>query len=227
MPPDPASAVELQTDDISGIVRGAEKSRKRKPLTRAMGEEMKSSKNQGNKENESPGSEKKRCRWNALCDSVFIAQLIAEKAAGNQMDNAGWHQAAWTACSKALKDSEQKSGVAKKSADACQTRWGTLKAQYQLVKMLRNKSGWGWNDEDKHIVINPKSCKSFPLYDEVAQLVDGAVATGEGAFNPGQAVASAPSPDWPEYLPEEDQDDDDNFPTTSPSILSSRALKET
>ncbi|KAJ7930144.1 hypothetical protein B0H13DRAFT_2309825 [Mycena leptocephala] len=96
----------------------------------------KSSKNQGNKENESPGSEKKRCRWNALCDSVFIAQLIAEKAAGNQTDNAG--------CTKLH------------GQHACQTRWGTLKAQYQLVKMLRNKSGWGWNDEDKHIVINPK-----------------------------------------------------------------------
>jgi hypothetical protein len=119
----------------------------------------KGSKNQGDKENESPGAEKKRCCWNTLCDSVFIAQLIAEKAAGNQMDNVGWHQAAWTACSKALKGLEQKSGGAKKSVDACQTRWGTvhcvlfcrtiflrlsqLKAQYQLVKMLRNKSGWG------------------------------------------------------------------------------------
>jgi hypothetical protein len=29
-----------------------------------------------------------------------------------------------------------------------------LKAQFQLVKMLRNKSGWGWNDEDKHVVVD-------------------------------------------------------------------------
>jgi hypothetical protein len=62
--------------------------------------------------------------------------------------------------------------------------------------------------------INGKVCgwhfKSFPLYDEMAQLVDGAVTTGEGAFNPGQVVASAPSPDWPEGLLEEDKDD--NFP---------------
>ncbi|KAJ6532632.1 hypothetical protein B0H19DRAFT_853318, partial [Mycena capillaripes] len=114
-----------------------------------------------------------------------IGQLAAEKSAGNQTDNAGWHGSAWTASAKALEGTEKKSGGAQKTADTCQTRWGSLKAQYQLVKMLREKSGWGWNDEDKHIVvedavweayvaINPKVVgwrfKSFPLYDEMAQL---------------------------------------------------------
>jgi hypothetical protein len=33
--------------------------------------------------------------------------------------------------------------------------------------------------------------KSFPLYDEMAQLVDGAVATGECAFNPGPEACMA------------------------------------
>ncbi|KAJ6523041.1 hypothetical protein B0H19DRAFT_869807, partial [Mycena capillaripes] len=148
-----------------------------------------------NKEN-NPSSDKKRCRWNAECDVIFIGQLAAEKSAGNQTDNAGWHGSAWTASAKALEGTEKKSGGGRKTADACQTRWGSLKAQYQLVKMLRDKSGWGWNDEDKHIVvedavweayvaINPKVAgwrfKSFPLYDEMAQLIGGAVATGEGA----------------------------------------------
>jgi hypothetical protein len=31
------------------------------------------------------------------------------------------------------------------------------------------------------------------------------VATGEGAFHPGQ-VANAPSPDWPPELPDDDED---------------------
>jgi hypothetical protein len=41
----------------------------------------------------------------------------------------------------------------------------------------------------------------------MAQLIDGAVATGEGAFHPGQQVVRAPSPDWPLDLPEDDGDE--------------------
>ncbi|KAJ7870849.1 hypothetical protein B0H13DRAFT_1896029 [Mycena leptocephala] len=139
-----------------------------------------------NKENQDPGSDKKRCYWNAECDVVHTGQLAAEKSAGNQTDNAGWHQSAWTACSKALKGMEKKSGGGAKTADTCQMHWSSLKAQYQLVKMLRDKSGWGWNDQDKHIIvedavweayvaINPKVAgwcfKGFPLYDEMAHLL--------------------------------------------------------
>ncbi|KAJ7824795.1 hypothetical protein B0H14DRAFT_3469005 [Mycena olivaceomarginata] len=134
-------------------------------------------KRDANKENETGTKDKKRARWNKLCDSILIAQLIAQKAAGNQTDNAGWHSSAWTACAADLEGSEQQSGGVVKTSDACQTRWTTLKSQYQL---------------------------GFPLYDEMAQLVDGAVATGAGAFNPGQIVVRAPSPDWPEQLPDND-----------------------
>ncbi|KAJ7196180.1 hypothetical protein B0H12DRAFT_1272134, partial [Mycena haematopus] len=149
-----------------------------------------------NKENDPGTKDKKRARWNKLCDSVLIAQLIAQKAAGNQTDNAGWHSSAWTACATDLEGTEQQSGGAIKTADACQTRWTTLKSQYQQVKKLREKSGWGWNDQDKHIVVDDATWeayvkvdgkaqgwrfKGFPLYDEMAQLVDGAVATGAGA----------------------------------------------
>ncbi|KAJ6490529.1 hypothetical protein DFH09DRAFT_1105072 [Mycena vulgaris] len=175
-----------------------------------------------NKENEIPGTgvlnpekKAKRCRWNAECDALLIGQLLAEKADGNQTDNAGWHQAAWTACARVLEGSEEK-----------RRRCGELKGQYQLVKMLRDKSGWGWDDEEKHIVvensiwdvylaINPKikpwRHKGFPLFDEMADLIDGAVATGEGAFQPGLQAPRALSPAWPEDLPEDDEDDVD-FP---------------
>ncbi|KAJ7136185.1 hypothetical protein C8R44DRAFT_729661 [Mycena epipterygia] len=92
--------------------------------------------------------------------------------------------------------------------------------------MLCEKLGWGWNDEAKHIVvedsvwdayleINPKikpwRFKGFPLFDDMADLVDGAVATGAGVFHPGkEASANAPSPDWPSQIP--DNDDNDPFP---------------
>lgn len=69
----------------------------------------------------------KRCRWNADCDALLIGQLLAEKAEGNQTDNAGWHQPAWTACPRVLEGSEETSGGAVKSADARLTRWGTVR----------------------------------------------------------------------------------------------------
>ncbi|KAJ6472233.1 hypothetical protein DFH09DRAFT_1110397 [Mycena vulgaris] len=85
------------------------------------------------KENEVPGTgllnpgkaPRQRCRWNADCDALLIGQLLAEKAAGNQTDNAGWHQASFTACVTVLKGSEKRSGGAVKTADACLMRWST------------------------------------------------------------------------------------------------------
>ncbi|KAJ7760661.1 hypothetical protein DFH07DRAFT_957500 [Mycena maculata] len=183
------------------------------------------------KENEVPGtvgsSKAKRCRWSPACKATLLGQLAAEKAAGNQTDNAGWHTAAFTACARVLQGSEGKSGGA---PNACATCWGTLKAQYQMVKMLRDKSGWGWDDEEKHVVVedsvwntylqvNPKirqwRHKGFPLFDEMADLVDSAVAMGAGAFQPGQQVANAASPDWPSQL----EDDDDDFFPLDPALM--------
>ncbi|KAJ6481423.1 hypothetical protein C8R47DRAFT_1073792 [Mycena vitilis] len=179
-----------------------------------------------NKENEEPAGTttattgKKRCRWNGETDQIVVMTLLAGKAAGNQTDNAGFHSAAFTACSTALEGTETKSGGAVKSADACLTRWTTLKGQYALVKMLRNKSGWGWDDVEKHVVVEddvwnaflaingkiaPWCFKGFPLYDEMSQLVDGAVATGAGAFLPGRPADTPGSPAWSVEL----RDDDD------------------
>ncbi|KAJ6629633.1 hypothetical protein B0H10DRAFT_1661800, partial [Mycena sp. CBHHK59/15] len=84
-----------------------------------------------------------------------------------------------------LTGSEKKSGSSAKTADACLSRWGTFKAQYALVKSLQEKSGWGWNDEEKHIVVedsvwdaylrvcpslHPWRHRGFPLFDEMADL---------------------------------------------------------
>ncbi|KAJ7882711.1 hypothetical protein B0H13DRAFT_2344505 [Mycena leptocephala] len=157
-----------------------------------------------NKENQDPGSDKKRCCWNAECDVVLTGQLAAEKSAGNQTDNAGWHQSSWTACSKALKGMEKKRGWCKNGGRVSDALGLSLEAQYQLVKMLRDKSGWGWNDQDKHIVVEDAVWEAYVAINP--KLIDGAVATGEGAFHPGQQVASAPSPDWPADLPDDDGD---------------------
>jgi hypothetical protein len=80
-----------------------------------------------NKENKAPDSTSpKRARWSTTSDAKLIGQLSAEKAAGNQTDNAGWHQAAWTTCGKALEGSEKGDGGGVKTAEACLTRWGAV-----------------------------------------------------------------------------------------------------
>lgn len=89
------------------------------------------------KENQVPGDpKKKRCRWNTESDALFIGQLTAEKAAENRTHNAGWHQAAFTACSRVLAGSEKKSGGAAKTADACVTRWGTVCPSFLPCSLL-------------------------------------------------------------------------------------------
>ncbi|KAJ6626023.1 hypothetical protein B0H10DRAFT_1662544, partial [Mycena sp. CBHHK59/15] len=123
--------------------------------------------------------------WNAKCDATLVGQLAVEKAAGNQTDNAGWHASAWTVAVAVLAGSEKKSGGSAKMADVCLSRWGMLKAQYALVKSLREKSGWGWNDEEKHIAIedsvwdvylrvspslHPWHHRGFLLFDKMADL---------------------------------------------------------
>ncbi|KAJ7337684.1 hypothetical protein DFH08DRAFT_964645 [Mycena albidolilacea] len=127
----------------------------------------KKEKKDANEENETDIKDKKRPRWNKLCDSILIAQLIAQKAAGNQTDNAGWHSSAWTACAADLEGSEQQSGGVVKTSDACQTRWTTLKSQYQLVKKLREKSGWGWNDQEKHIIVDDATWEAYVKVDKI------------------------------------------------------------
>ncbi|KAJ7623110.1 hypothetical protein DFH06DRAFT_1142895 [Mycena polygramma] len=119
--------------------------------------------------------------------------VLAEKAAGNQTDNAGFHSAAfWRA---------QRRGV-------------VLKGQYALVKMLRNKSGWGWDNMEKHIVVednvwNVLMEKLRPGAYEMSQLMDGAVATGAGAFLPGRPADAPGSPAWSEELRDDDDDERD------------------
>ena len=54
---------------------------------------------------------------------LLVAELKAQKAAGNQTDNANWKSDAWTAVSQKLAGSETVSGGGRKSAKACTTRW--------------------------------------------------------------------------------------------------------
>ena len=47
----------------------------------------------------------------------------------------------------------------------------------------------------KHKVAQPWRKKAFPLYDDMADLVDGIIATGQSAFRPGIRAPSKPETD--------------------------------
>ncbi|KAJ7754222.1 hypothetical protein DFH07DRAFT_1029627, partial [Mycena maculata] len=167
-------------------------------------------------------SEKVRAIWNTTTREILIDTLGAQKAEGNQTDNASWKSDAWTACAEALTGTEKGpngSGGPPKTAKMCGTRWVAEKQEYLQVKSLRNLSGAGWDAENNLVVMedavweailksNPKlkkwCTKSFPLYDELSDLVDGGVANRDNSFVPGQQGPLRPD--------DSHEDDDQEFP---------------
>ncbi|KAJ7318056.1 hypothetical protein DFH08DRAFT_715075 [Mycena albidolilacea] len=233
-----------------------------------------------NKENEPPiiildsGSntskaKSKRAIWNKMTLGVLLDTLAQQKAAGNQTDNAAWKADAWTACEAALAGTESGpngSGGPPKTAKMCSTRWVSEKADYLIVKSLREKSGWGWDDERHLIVVSDdiweefiKTCptgvkkwrtKPYYFFDEMADLVDGGVATGTSSFFPGQehsqpnteeddfpldpalrgegGIFCAPSPEEPIDWEESNKGSDDHEPKAlSSSKKRTRANSDT
>ncbi|THU94633.1 hypothetical protein K435DRAFT_565032, partial [Dendrothele bispora CBS 962.96] len=136
--------------------------------------------------------------WTSDNDRTLMASLKESKHAGFQTDNGGFHSDAYKAAAVRLQEedsnlNESERQGAPKTADSCKTRFTTLKKDFRIVKILRNMSGFGW-DPLKQLVTAPDSVwaacikanpkyakwqkKSFPVYDDMAELVDGHVATG-------------------------------------------------
>ncbi|KII90635.1 hypothetical protein PLICRDRAFT_174017 [Plicaturopsis crispa FD-325 SS-3] len=123
-----------------------------------------------------------KASWSAADDRILVTALLKEKEAGSQADNS-WKPVAWTNAAKALVGSEKTSGGKAKNADSCMFRFGALKRDFSTVKRLRSQSGWGWDDAHKKAA--KWRTKPFPLYDDIATLVEGRQATGEAAFRAG------------------------------------------
>ncbi|KAJ7466259.1 hypothetical protein B0H11DRAFT_2284693 [Mycena galericulata] len=138
-----------------------------------------------------------RCRWSDDDDATLVSKLRWAKENGYQSDS-GWKPQVWALCVEVLKDSPGPPKVADKVHD----HWGNLKSTYVTVKTLHRQSGFGWDDGLKTVTAsddvweaylakhpNAKRWRKtpFPLYDDLAYLVDGIVATGAGAFHAGAA----------------------------------------
>ncbi|KAJ7816476.1 hypothetical protein B0H13DRAFT_2460060 [Mycena leptocephala] len=142
-----------------------------------------------------------RCQWTDACDATLVTTLRACKDEGLQSDS-GWKPVVWTRSADALKDSP---GPVK-TATKCQDHWGkSLKGSFKAVREIRGASGFGWDDGLKMVTATPEvwdalirrrpsaekwKTTPFPLYDDILYLVDGIVATGEGAFHPGMPLSS-------------------------------------
>lgn len=111
-----------------------------------------------------------RARWTDHSDLLMLGELKAQERQGNQTDNAGFKSDAWTACAAVLAGTEVTSGGCAKTAKSCSTRWTSvcsltlvfrscssqniqLKGHYKIVKVLHNKSGWGWDSDAHHVVV--------------------------------------------------------------------------
>ncbi|KAH9014105.1 hypothetical protein EDB85DRAFT_1899347 [Lactarius pseudohatsudake] len=153
-------------------------------------------------------------RWSEA-DEATLVHTLASKAKSNWGDN-GPKKVTWTACEAALRGSEKTSGGSPKTPQSIKNRWQQIKQEFETVKELRGLSGFGWDDAKKAVTatddvweayLAPESHKrarpfrnkkQFPLYDNIAELVDGTQATGANAIQfgqtPGSSRAQAPTP---------------------------------
>ncbi|KAF5334517.1 hypothetical protein D9611_013836 [Ephemerocybe angulata] len=147
-------------------------------------------------------SDPSKARWDAEADAVLINFLLDEKAAGRATSNSSFKEISWTGAAEKLAGSEERTGGSPKTAAKCKGRYRAIKTDYNTVRTLVDKgSGWGWDHVNKvvtatpdvwdaYIKAHPKNEKwrkdSFPLYDEVGQIVNGTVATGAHTYRPGR-----------------------------------------
>ncbi|KAI9452920.1 Myb/SANT-like DNA-binding domain-containing protein [Lactarius psammicola] len=149
-----------------------------------------------------PKEEKNVTKWSCVDEATLVHTLAEQKTKGNWGDN-NPKKSAWTACEIALAGSEKVSGGSAKAQPVIKSRWQRLKQEFDIVKKLRGLSGFGWDDAQQMVTASDEvwedylkvkehhqhqkfQQKKFPLYDEIADLIDGTRATGANAFRAGQ-----------------------------------------
>jgi hypothetical protein len=119
----------------------------------------------------------KQATWSRYDDGILIQTLKQEKALGHWGDN-NPKKVAWTKCEAALTGSEVKSGGVHKTTTSIKNRYqrvrsfacvyahalitipSQLKKDYEIVKKLREQSGWGWDP------VNNVPDVALPVWEE-------------------------------------------------------------
>ncbi|KAG6907216.1 hypothetical protein DXG01_009872 [Tephrocybe rancida] len=147
-----------------------------------------------------------RAVWDLDCECRLVDQLLKQHDEGMQTSNGNFHADAWTAIEKELAGTESVTGGTPKNVMCCSNKWGALKKDYREVKQLRDMSGFGWDDNNKlvtaegdvwdwliqaHPTLKKWRKNHFPLFDDIASLVEGTYATGAAVFRPGRDFTPA------------------------------------
>ncbi|KAI0037390.1 hypothetical protein FA95DRAFT_1614262 [Auriscalpium vulgare] len=119
------------------------------------------------------------------------------------------------------------SGMAEQRSNARAN--GSLKGDFKIVKELRSLSGAGWDAEaglvildpdvwDQYITAHPKAApfrtRGFPLYDDIATIVGGILATGDEAVSSSQILDRF---DNSSSSSDDDDDDDGTVHVAAPA----------
>ncbi|OCB87770.1 hypothetical protein A7U60_g5093 [Sanghuangporus baumii] len=144
------------------------------------------------------------CTWTAAQEAIMVDILKQAKDEGQQSEN-GWKKQVFERVVEALDGTELSSGGVRKGVEQVKNRYQRFKAEYRDVKKLRDASGFGWDDTlhlvtatadvwERYLAVHKDSRKwkerRFPLYDDIAYLVEGIIADGHRAFRPGRNVSS-------------------------------------
>ncbi|KAF6755254.1 hypothetical protein DFP72DRAFT_1067957 [Ephemerocybe angulata] len=127
-----------------------------------------------------------RCRWTDQDDEILLRVLSSEKAAGNQSES-GWKKTVWNVAAAALAEE----GIVKtpvKTADKVQDHFQNDDG---VKRIIATEAVWKAKIEAKPSYQRWQN-KSFIHYDTMSYLVEGIIATGAGAFNPGHTPHSSP-----------------------------------
>jgi hypothetical protein len=148
-------------------------------------------------DNEDTETASKKCKWTSSQQSLLIDHLAKMKGEGNQAET-GWKPIVWTSAAALLRE-HYPDDIPEKDPVKCNECWSRLKKEFKIVKTLRGLSGFGW-DESKQIVTatdkvweaylaekshkdaRPFRKKPFPLYDQIAEIVDSVIARGDDVF---------------------------------------------
>ncbi|KAJ3750715.1 hypothetical protein DFH05DRAFT_1518887 [Lentinula detonsa] len=136
-------------------------------------------------------------KWTQKDDQAFVKGLIHARKLGMQTDS-GWKASTWPIVLEFVQKEGSNIGGPKNTKKALDY-FGKLKTSFNQVTELRALSGVGWDDVRKIVtatnsvwdaIFLKRDIKRFgrwrktpfPIYDEMAELIEGVVANGENAF---------------------------------------------
>ncbi|KAJ7877174.1 hypothetical protein B0H13DRAFT_2668455 [Mycena leptocephala] len=140
-------------------------------------------------------------QWRDVDKMKLLNRLRWGKTNGFQADS-GWKPQIWAYCAADLAGTPG----GKKTATKCKDQYQGIKKNFTEVHVIRNLSGFGWDDGLKLVTATQDAWDClfaahpdytrwqttlFPLYDDMLFLVDGIIATKVGAFHTGAPAFNA------------------------------------